>query len=86
MPAAQQRSLERFSRHLSEQHAALSADAAHESWRAREWLEAKLRREFRRHTHQPVTAFIYLALVGLNLERLRALLMQLSLFGQEAEA
>ena len=45
-----------------------------------EALEAKLVRLFRRHTHEPATAFIHLALTGLLLERVRGALAVRILF------
>lgn len=50
------------------------------SQQACEQLAAKLAYEFRRHTHQPAAALLHLALVALDLERLRAALVRRSLF------
>lgn len=47
---------------------------------ARTWLERRLRRAFRRQPRQAATAFIYLALCALQLERLRGMLLRLILF------
>lgn len=43
-------------------------------------LTEKLSYEFRRHTHQPAAPFLHLALVALDLERLRAGLVRRALF------
>jgi hypothetical protein len=49
---------------------------------AREALAAKLGYEFRRHSHQPAAAFLHLALVGLDLQRLRGALVRRALFAK----
>ena len=41
------------------------------AWQARRRLQVRLERLFRRQARQPATVFIYLALVALDLERLR---------------
>lgn len=52
------------------------------SQRTREVLAAKLGYEFRRHSHQPAAAFLHLALVGLDLQRLRGALVRRALFAK----
>lgn len=47
---------------------------------AREDLEIALTRQFRRHTHQPATTFVSLALMALDVERLRGQLLRRMLF------
>ncbi len=51
-----------------------------ESWPARHALNARMRHLFRQHTLEPAAAFAYLALVALDLERLRADLTWRALF------
>ncbi len=48
-------------------------------------LAEKLVYEFRRHTHQPVAAFLHLALVALDLERLRSALVRRTLFAEPGQ-
>ena len=56
-----------------------------DAWQARSDLEFQLRMFFRRHTLQPSAAFAYLALLALNLERLRSeLILRESFTGQVA--
>ncbi len=50
------------------------------AWRARGVLAEQLERVFRRHPLQPVAVFAYLALVALELERLRGELVRRALF------
>jgi len=50
------------------------------TWQTRETLSKQLTRMFRKHTFQPVASFIHLALVALDIERLRGDIMQRSLF------
>jgi hypothetical protein len=52
-----------------------------EAWAAREGLETGLRLLFRRTLLQPATAFCYLLLLALGLERLRGALVRRALFG-----
>lgn len=52
------------------------------SQRACEQLAEKLAYEFRRYTHQPAAALTHLALVALDLERLRAALVRRGLFAE----
>ncbi|NIR32302.1 MAG: hypothetical protein GWN84_23980 [Gammaproteobacteria bacterium] len=49
---------------------------------ARRELEARATRLFRRHTQQPPAVFAHLALIALDLERMRDGLMRRSLFGE----
>lgn len=53
-----------------------------QTWAARDKLQQTLKLFFRRNLLQPATAFAYLALVSLQLERLRAELLQRLLFPQ----
>ena len=53
-----------------------------ETWQARSELQARLRLLFRSHLLQPCMAFVYLCLVALNLERLRAELLRRALFDE----
>jgi len=55
----------------------LSPDA---TWRQRQQLAARLTLMFRNYTYQPVTIFIHLLLVALDVERLRSAILQRSLF------
>ncbi len=73
--------LERLEVHLQRLVQSLRADGGGErSQQACQRLAEKLGYEFRRYTHQPAAAFIHLALVALDLERLRAGLMRRALF------
>ncbi|AGA91014.1 hypothetical protein Thimo_2269 [Thioflavicoccus mobilis 8321] len=54
------------------------------TWPLRRELRTELRQRFRRSSLQPVTPFIFLALVALDLERLRAELVGRALFAAEA--
>jgi hypothetical protein len=54
------------------------------SHRAREALARELARDFRRYTHQPAAAFVHLAFVALDLEQLRAALVDRMLFPMQA--
>jgi hypothetical protein len=47
-----------------------------DAWQERSALERELRRLFRKSALRPETAFCYLALVALDLERLRAALVR----------
>ncbi len=51
-----------------------------QAWKSRETLAATLTIMFRQFSYQPVAAFIHLALIALDLERLRGDLMQRCLF------
>lgn len=55
------------------------------AWRLREDLRRRLRRLFHGHALQPAIPFIYLALMSLDLERLRAALVSRVLFSEHAE-
>ena len=52
-----------------------------QTWNARTDLTNKLTFLFRRHPFEPVAAIVHLALVALDLERLRADIMQRAVFG-----
>lgn len=68
---------------LREYQVYFSALAISETWSARNELQRTLRLFFRRYLLQPATAFTYLALMSLQLERLRAELIQRLLFSQK---
>jgi hypothetical protein len=55
------------------------------AWPLRRDLRERLRLRFRRHTLQPAVPFIYLAMVALDLERLRAALLRRVLFSAQDE-
>jgi len=55
---------------------------AEDAWALRHGFERELRRRFRRHALAPAAAFAYLALVALELERLRAHLVTRAAFGR----
>ncbi len=55
------------------------------AWPARRALEVRLERLFRRHAMQPVVVFVYLALVALDLERLRSELLGRMVFPMSSE-
>jgi hypothetical protein len=57
------------------------AVGAEEAWAIRRSLEEQLAARFRRHALTPVAAFAYLALVALDLEKLRAHLVLRAAFG-----
>ena len=52
----------------------------HRSWQERELLERQLIILFRRYSQQPAGVFIHLALLALDIERLRGNIMQRALF------
>jgi hypothetical protein len=81
--AAERAALEQLAGLLEAYYAALGADASSDSTPARAWLERRLRAGFRHYPRQGATAYYYLALVGLSLERLRGLLARLILFPRE---
>lgn len=72
--------LERLEAHLGRHVRSLRQDGSERSQEACQRLAEKLAYEFRRYTHQPAAAFLHLALVALDLERLRAALMRRALF------
>jgi hypothetical protein len=77
-----QQSVTRLQRHVG----TLRPNGGSESsQRACEILADKLVYEFRRHSHQPATAFLHLALVALDLQRLRAALVHRALFPERVE-
>lgn len=57
-----------------------SADAGDEGWRLRDRLEGELTHLFRREPRQPVTPLSHLALVALDLEKLRGAVLCRVLF------
>ena len=63
----------------------LHAGAA-QAWPLRTMLTKRLSILFRRHSYQPATAFIHLALVALDMERLRGDIIQRRLFPPRAAA
>ena len=67
-----------------ESHLAQFAEqpAAEDAWALRHAFERAMRLRFRRHALAPVAAFAYLALVALDLERLRAHLVTRAAFGR----
>ncbi|MBT3204960.1 MAG: hypothetical protein HOM14_01960 [Gammaproteobacteria bacterium] len=66
---------------LLQQHwSQFSSLSVNDTWQARSNLQVRLRLLFRRHVLQPSMAFIYLCLVVLCLERLRAELLRRALF------
>jgi hypothetical protein len=82
-PAAspsERRSLETLVSLVAEHYRVLASGEAIGSARAREALESRLRRAVRHHTHEPAAAYLHLALVALNLERLRGALIRRQLF------
>lgn len=79
-PPRERTALDALAALLDRHYAALRSDGISDSGRARDALEQGLRQGFRRHPRQAATAFYYLALTGLSLERLRGLLTRLLLF------
>jgi hypothetical protein len=79
-PGAVREPLARLGAALGRHAQALAAPAAPSSAKARARLAVELERAFRRHTQQPAAAFAHLALVGLDLARLRGDLMHRALF------
>ena len=55
------------------------------AWLLRRELRERLRLRFRQQTLQPLVPFIYLALVALDLERLRSALISRALFSMLEE-
>lgn len=55
-----------------------------QAWPLRRRLRESLRLDFHRHLLQPATAFLYLALVALDLERLRRALLDRALYSPDA--
>ena len=54
-----------------------------DAWEARRALQRKLQQRFRRSAFEPTAVFVYLALVALDLERLRAALVGRALYPQQ---
>ena len=77
---AERDSLEMLVSVVAEYYRVLASGEAIGSARAREALESRLRRAVRHHTHEPAAAYLHLALVALNLERLRGALIRRQLF------
>jgi hypothetical protein len=65
---------------------AFSSALPQEAWALRADLQDRLRARFRRYQQQPGAAFSYLALVALELERLRAELVSRALFSRPGAA
>lgn len=80
------RHLEETARVIGHGRARLADERVHRSEPPLEALEQRLTRLFRRHTHQPATPFLHLALTALLLERLRGALATRMLFPPPAEA
>jgi hypothetical protein len=57
---------------LAEHHARFASPVTVDGWATRRALAARLVALMRRHPAEPIEAFVFLALVGLELERLRA--------------
>jgi len=79
-PAAQLEALDALVRRLAAHERAFREAAPDDAWTLRQQLRERLCLEFHRHLQQPATAFIYLALVALDLERLRRALLDRLLF------
>jgi hypothetical protein len=82
-PACEKRSLVNLARlaALVLRHAQAFAQAGSDgAWPLRRELRERLRLDFHRLALQPAAAFAFLALIALDLERLRAALMQRALF------
>ena len=78
--------LERLQAHLRHHlRSSRQDDSVERSQRACEQLSEKLTYEFRRFTHQPAAALLHLALIVLDLERLRAGLVRRSLFAEHPQ-
>jgi hypothetical protein len=67
-----------FERHLAQ----FAGQPVEDAWSLRHAFEGELRRRFRRQALTPAAAFTYLALVALDLERLRAHLVTRAAFGR----
>lgn len=72
-----------FERHLEDIGELPSGQVA---WKSREALQGRMAREFRRHGGQPAAVFAHLALVALELERLRAELVTRAVYRRGARA
>lgn len=83
-PAKEMESLARRLLRHGERFALLGG--ADEAWKARQSLRQELTFAFRRHGGTPVAGFLHLALVALELERLRGALSRRALFGVGGEA
>ncbi|GAB4296512.1 MAG: hypothetical protein Kow0096_14010 [Thiohalomonadaceae bacterium] len=81
--AAERAALEGLATLFANHYASLRSEPGQDSRRAHDDLERRLRLGFRRHPRQAATAFYYLALCGLTLQRLRGLLTRLLLFPLE---
>ncbi|MCP3848796.1 MAG: hypothetical protein GY694_00955 [Gammaproteobacteria bacterium] len=69
---------------IREEQVQFSSLATDQTWAARDNLQQTLKLFFRRNLLQPATAFSYLALMSLQLERVRAELLQRLLFPQRS--
>jgi hypothetical protein len=74
------RDLEAFTAGLAAHLGAFRQAAPAEAWNLRAALRERLRLQFHQHLLAPVTVYIYLALILLDLERLRAELLRRALF------
>jgi len=72
--------LERLERLVLSHNLAFCQGGPEVAWSLRRELRERLRLEFHRLPLEPLTAFAFLALVALDLERLRAALMERALF------
>lgn len=78
------RNLERLAATLLDHQRRFLAAAPDRTWHLRRELDQRLRHLFHLYLLQPAALFVYLALVALGLERLRAALVSRALFAAEA--
>ncbi|KAA6184954.1 hypothetical protein F2Q65_10465 [Thiohalocapsa marina] len=78
--------LDRLAARIGAHLAAFRQLAPARAWDSRRALREQLRRSFHQHLLQPVSAFIFLALVALDLERLRRALLDRALFAAAGAA
>jgi hypothetical protein len=78
------RSLDRMAATLLDHRREFLAAAPERTWHLRRELDHRLRHLFHVFLRQPAGLFVYLALVALGLERLRAALVSRTLFAAEA--
>jgi hypothetical protein len=84
---ADRRHLEDLARRLDRHLRAFAETRPDKAWEQRRALRARLRLELHRQVLRPTAVFLYLALVAIDLERLRRALVDRSLFaGVRAEA
>jgi len=81
---AVRRNLEHLTAALLDHHRLFQAAAPDRTWPLRRELEQRLRHLFHVYLLQPAGLFVYLALVAVGLERLRAALVSRALFAGEA--